>query len=198
MFKDISGNYTRAVYILPRKQYIALAEDERKFFSADKEYYDTCQKTIYHTIFENTEPIHETVTTTSCECLMLTRPSMEILMQYYIKINTENSVFWKHIPSINAWIFSPKEPEPISITCKKGRTEKGHITNSRILRLSAGCIARTEQTTLIGTQIIVNSEEFIYNPGFSLNISEISPIIYKTMHIPKIKSFFGKLKKMKN
>ena len=60
--------------------------------------------------------------------------------------------------------------------------------NSGILRLSAGCIARTEHTTLIGTQINVNLE-FIYNPGFSLNISEVSPIIYKTMYIPRIKSF---------
>ena len=102
--------------------------------------------------------------------------------------------FWKHIPSLNAWIFSTKKPEPISITCKRGRKEKGHITNSGILRLRAGCIARTEQTTLIGTQINVNSEEFIYNPGFSLNISEISPIIYKTMHIQK-KSFFWETEK---
>ena len=115
VFQNISGNYTRAVYTLLRKQYIALTEDERKFFSADKDGYDICQKTIYHTICESTQPIHETVTTTSCECLML--------------------------------------------------------TNSGILRLSAGCIARTEHTTLIGTQINVNSEEFIYNPGFSLNIS---------------------------
>ena len=126
---------------------------------------------------------------------MLTRPSMKILQQCDIKINTKNSVFWEHIPSLNAWIFSTKKSEPISITCKKGRTEKGHITNSGILRLSAGCIARTEQTTVIGTQINVNSEEFIYNPGFSLNISEISPIIYKTMHIPKIKSFFWETEK---
>ena len=126
MYQNISGNYTRAIYILPRKQYIALTEDERKFFLADKEYYNTCQKTIYHTICENTQPIHETVTTTSCECQMLIRPLMEIL---------------------------------------------------------------------IGTQINVNSEVFIYNPGFSLNISEISPIIYKTMHIPSIKSFFWETKK---
>ena len=122
VFQDISGDYTRAVYISPRKQYIALTEGERKFLLADKEYYDTCQKTIYHTICENTQPIHETVTTTSCECLMLIRPSMKILQQCDITINTKNSVFWKHIPSLNAWIFSTKKPEPISITCKKGRT----------------------------------------------------------------------------
>ena len=127
--QNISGNYTRAVYISPIKQYIALTEDERKFFLADKEYYDTFKKTIYHTICENTQPIYDRVTTTSCECKMLTRPSMEILKQCNIKINTKNSVFWKHIPSLNAWIFSTKKPEPISITCKKGRTEKGHITN---------------------------------------------------------------------
>ena len=60
VFQGISGNYTRAVYILPRKQYIALTIDERKFFLADKEYYDTCRKTIYHTICKNTQPIHET------------------------------------------------------------------------------------------------------------------------------------------
>ena len=38
VFQDTSGNYTRAVYISPRKQYIAPTEDERKFFLADKEY----------------------------------------------------------------------------------------------------------------------------------------------------------------
>ena len=100
VFQNISGNYTRAVYILPRKQYIALTEDERKFFSADKNYYDTCQQSIYHTIWESTQPIHETVTTTSCECLMLTRPSMKILQQCDVKINTKNSVFSEHIPSL--------------------------------------------------------------------------------------------------
>ena len=98
---------------------------------------------------------------------MLTRPSMKTLQQCDVKVNTKNSVFWKHIPSLKAWIFSTKNPEPISITCKKGQKEKGSITNSGILRLSAGFIARTEYTTLIGTQINVNSEDFIYNPGFS-------------------------------
>ena len=93
VFQNISENHTRAVYILPKKHYIALTEDERKFFLADKEYYDTCQKTIYHTICESTQPIHETVTTTSCECLMLTCPLMKILQQCDVKINTKNSVF---------------------------------------------------------------------------------------------------------
>ena len=64
-----------------------------------------------------------------------------------------------------------------------------------MLRLSAVCITRTEHTTLIGTQINVNSEEFIYNQGFSVNVSEISPIIYKTMHIPSIKSFLWETEK---
>ena len=153
-------------------------------------------------ICESTQPINEIVTTTSCECLMLARPPIKILLQCDVKINTENSVYWKHIPSLKAWIYSTKNPEPISITCKKGRTEEGHITNSGILRLSVGCITRTEHITLIGTQINVNSEEFIYNPGFSLNISEVSPIIHKTMYISRIKSFLweteedGKLKNL--
>ena len=60
---------------------------------------------------------------------------------------------------------------------------------SRISRSSAGRIAKTEHTTLIGTQLNLNSEELIYNPGFSLNISEVSPIICETMYIPRIKSF---------
>ena len=35
----------------------------------------------------------------------------------------------------------------------------------------------------------LNLKEFIYHPGFSLKISEVPPIIYKTICIPKIKSF---------
>ena len=122
VYQNISENYTRAVYILPRKQYIALAEDERKFFLTDKDYYDTCQKTIHHTIYESTQPIQEIFTTTSCECLMLTRPSVKTLQQCLVKINTKNSVFWKHIPLLKVWEFSTKNPEPISITCKKRKT----------------------------------------------------------------------------
>ena len=86
-------------------EYIALTEDEKIFFLADKNYFHSCQKTIYHTICESTQPINEIVTTTSYECLMLTRPSMNILQQCDVKINSENSVFWKHIPSLKAWIF---------------------------------------------------------------------------------------------
>ena len=93
VYQNISGNYTRAIYISPRKQYIALTEDERKFFLTDKDYCDTCQKTIYHTICESTQPIHQIVTTTSCECLMLTRPSMKTLQKGDVRINTKNSVF---------------------------------------------------------------------------------------------------------
>ena len=43
VYQNISGNYTRAVYILPRKQYIALTEDERELFLTDKDYYDILQ-----------------------------------------------------------------------------------------------------------------------------------------------------------
>ena len=45
--QKISENYTRPAYISPKKQYISLTEDERKFFLVDKDYYDTCQKTNY-------------------------------------------------------------------------------------------------------------------------------------------------------
>ena len=41
VYQNISENHTRAVYISPKKQYIALTEDERNFFLADKDYYDT-------------------------------------------------------------------------------------------------------------------------------------------------------------
>ena len=104
VYQNISKNYTRAVYILRKKQYIAMTEDDRKLFLADKDYYDTCQTTIYHTICESTKPINEIITTTSCECLMLTRPLMKILQQCDFKINTENPVFWKQTPSLKAWI----------------------------------------------------------------------------------------------
>ena len=86
VYQNISENYTRAVYISPKKQYIALTEDEKRFFLADKDYYDTCQKIIYHTICESTQLIDEIVTTTSCECQMLTRPSMKILQQCDVNI----------------------------------------------------------------------------------------------------------------
>ena len=90
VYQNLSENYTRAVYILPRKQYIALREDGRKFLLTDKDYYDTCQKTIFHTIYESTQPIHKIVKPTSGECLMLTRPSIKTLQQCDVKINTKN------------------------------------------------------------------------------------------------------------
>ena len=97
VYQNISENYTNAVYILPRRQYIALTEEERKFFLADKDYYDTYKKTIYHTICESTQPIHKIVTTTSYECLMLTRPSMKALQQFDVNINTKKIQFFASI-----------------------------------------------------------------------------------------------------
>ena len=91
--QNISKNYTGALLITPKKQYIALTEEERKFFIADKNHYDVCQKTIYHTICENTHPIHEIVTTTSCQCLMLTCPSIKILHQCDIEIIAGNLIY---------------------------------------------------------------------------------------------------------
>ena len=135
VYQNISENYTRAAYILQKKTIYCPDRRRKKILLTDKDYYDACQKTIYHTICESTQPIDEIVTTTSCKCLMLTRLSLKILQQCDVKISRENSIFWKHIQSLKAWIFSTKNPEPISITCKKGETEKGHITNSGLLRL---------------------------------------------------------------
>ena len=103
---------------------------------------------------------------------------MKLLYQCNIKIQTGNAVYWNHIPSLNAWIYSTQNPKSMSIICKKGKTEKEPIINTGILKFSVGCTARTEPTTLIGTQVNVNPEQFIYNRGFALKLSEIFPIIY--------------------
>ena len=103
--------------------------------------------------------------------------------------------YWNNMPSLNVLIYLAKNPELISNTCKQGKTQKGHIMNSGILRLSVGCAAKMEHTTLIGIQMNVNSEGFICNPGFALNISEIYAIIYWTMTISKIKPFLWEKEK---
>ena len=79
VYQYICSNATGSIYIIPQTQYFALENDERKFFLIDKEYYNNCQKSFYNTICENTQPKHEVSTTTSCECLMLTRPSKDTI-----------------------------------------------------------------------------------------------------------------------
>ena len=85
MYQNILINNTGAVYIIPKRQYLALVKDGRKFFLADKNYCDSCQKTIYHT-----------------------HPSRQIFHQCDIKINTGTPVYWDLILSLNAWIFAKK------------------------------------------------------------------------------------------
>ena len=85
MNQSISENYMGVAYITPKKQYTTLADDGRKFFLADNIYYDSCRKTTYHTNCENTELIHEIVTTTSCECLMLIC-SYALQWKFYINV----------------------------------------------------------------------------------------------------------------
>ena len=137
-------------------------------------YYEPCQKTIYHTIYENTQQMHEVDTATFCECLMLTRPSKNILHQCDIIIKTEESIYWNQIPLLNARIFSTRNPKPISITHQKGKTEKIHLIKSGLLRLGTECTAKTEHTTLIGTQINKNFRKLIYNLDFSQNNPKFS------------------------
>ena len=99
VFQNIPENYTRAVYILPKKQYIALTEDERNFFSADEVYYDICQKTIYHTICEKAP--------NQCrrQSQLLTRINLQpwILIKYISEIS---SIIHKtmYIPSIKSFL----------------------------------------------------------------------------------------------
>ena len=85
--------------------------------------------------------------------------------------------------------IQPKIQSASTSPVGKEKQKKGHIMNSEILRLIAGCTTRTEHTTLVGIRIKSNSEEFIYNPGFAPKISEISPIIHKTMSIFEDKPF---------
>ena len=83
VYQNFSENYTGAAYITLKKQFSFLTQDERKLFIADDTYHDSCQKTIFYTICENSQPICEILTTTYCECLMLARPSMKIWHQCY-------------------------------------------------------------------------------------------------------------------
>ena len=68
--------------------------------------------------------------------------------------------------------------------------------NSRILSLSARCIARTERTALIRTELNVNSEEFIYNPGFVLNTMyyKFTRSFIEQRQFPKSNHFWDKRK----
>ena len=143
----------------------------------------------YYTIWENTQPKHEVSTTNSCECLMLIRPSKDTIHLCDIRMKIEEETYWKYIPSLSAWIYSTKNPEPISINCIKGKWEKGYLKNSGILRLGTGCTARTKYTNLTVTQINKRTEESIYSLNFTFNIIEILPKLDTIQQLPKIKPF---------
>ena len=192
MYQQISLNATESIYIIAKTPYIALANEERKFILVSKEYCDNCQKTLYNTICENTQPKHEVSTTTSCECLMLIKPSKDTIHLRDIRMKVEEEMYWNYIPSLSAWIYSTKNPEPmVSINCVKGKLEKGHLKNSGILRLGTGCTARMKHTTLTGTQINKKTEEYIYNPNLTFNITEILPKLDTIQQLPKIKPLRG-------
>ena len=115
VYQQTSQNTAGSIYIIPKTPYIALANDDRKFVLVSKEYYNNCQKTFYNTIYENTQGKHEVSTTISCECLMLIRPSKNTIHLCAIRMKIEEEMYWNYTPSLCAWIFSTKNPEPISI-----------------------------------------------------------------------------------
>ena len=189
VYQQISPNTMGSIYIIPKTPYIALPSDERKFFLISKEYYNNCQKTFYNTICENTQSKHEVSTTTSCKCLMLITPSKDTIHLCDIRMKVEEEMYGNYIPSLSAWIYLTKNPKPISINCVRGKIEKGYLSNSGLLRLGTGCTARTKYTTLTGTHINKRTEEYIYNPNFTFNITEILPKLDRIRQLPKIKPF---------
>ena len=67
--------------------------------------------------------------------------------------------------------------------------EKSYLSNSGLLRLGTGCTARTKCTTLTGTTINKRTEEYIYYPNFTFNITGILPKLDTIQQLPQIKPF---------
>ena len=76
--------------------------------------------------------------------------------------------------------------------------EKGYLSNSGLLRLGTGCTARTKYTTLSVTQINKKAEEYIINPNFTINISEILPKLDTIKQFPELKSFTWEISQIAN
>ena len=71
------------------------------------------------------------------------------------------------------------KPELLSLSCPNEKPVRKIINNSGLLRLESGCTAMTTSTTLTGITIHKTSEEYIYNPEISLNLTNISPTMDK-------------------
>ena len=120
---------------------------------------------------------------------MLTRPSKDTIHFCDIRIKAEEKMYWNHIPSLSAQIYSTANPKPTSMNCIRRKLKKGYLSNPGLLRLKTGCAARRKYTTVTVTQINKRTKKYICNPNVAFNITAILPKLDTIQQCPKLKPF---------
>ena len=167
---------TGSAYITPSTPYIAVSTDRRVYFLVDAAFFASCRKTHQKYICPTEMPILETATIKDSEIEMLLRPSsVAAYRQCDVRIKTQHSAFWRHLPSQGGWLY---------ILTRKSRNRTHTISKTRENHqnyLSANCIGRTGSTTLTGIRTYDNKNQFLYTPQINLNITLSIPDLNNTL-----------------
>ena len=70
---------------------------------------------------ENT--IYETSGPVACEYLLLNQPNEESLKQCPIKIQLQNTLYWRHLTSSRAWLYALPNSMSLQVSCPGERNE---------------------------------------------------------------------------
>ncbi len=174
-------NESIPAYIQAQSNYIYLDHDKRSYSFITKEDLNNCHHTGHFYICSYSRPTYDADKDAACEYLLLNQPSRESLQKCDLKLVTTHKAYWRRLKISDGWLFSMNHPTPLQILCPGQQLTT--IIGTGILHLKPRCSARQDYITLKGTKELGSSEEYLYLPQVSLDLTIIEPQISKKLSL---------------
>ncbi|XP_076686028.1 uncharacterized protein LOC143378072 [Andrena cerasifolii] len=177
---DVGSSNRTAIsaFILPEFPYLGISTDHSKFFGSDNAFIDSCTWAWHYYICPQDVPLQD-IAHRTCETSLLLQPDPKFLRLCNIRIMPYHIPSWRKLTTLGGWLYSFEQPEPMQILCGRQKNTHTTIVGTGILEIHPECFAKTRYHTLLGSKTYLSKDSYYYIPNLLLNISLISPEIYR-------------------
>lgn len=171
-------------FLLPHNSYIIIDSSRHKFFLADNNYINSCNKINDHLVCEQTEPIYFTNSIETCEVKLFT--SNQLLDSCEKRLIKLNHPIFVHLASSNSWIFATANPFTVTINCKNTKFVK-ELINTGIIQLNNSCTAYTPSVIL--KPMVETKLQYNINISFIPNVNIKELVLTENVNLEIIPAF---------
>lgn len=158
------------MYILPTYKYVAINNENEKYFYLNERDLDQC--TNFKEIFIcEVQPLFKISSNSPCEIRMIKHEKTNLNKNCNIRVKSLDQSIFQKMSTQNLWLFSMVNKTSLDIICKEDNFVE-EIRESGMIRLDSHCIAKSNEIQLRPTKTVAYSQTYKISEPY-LNLTNV-------------------------